>query len=73
MATGLQPAELVILAGRLSMGKNALGMGITENILASTATQAQGPVIVFSLEMPHLMLRLLASIDPLPLQALRSG
>ncbi|MDN3525360.1 replicative DNA helicase [Halomonas sabkhae] len=75
MTTGLQPAELVILAGRPSMGKSALGMGIAEHILASTATQAQGPVIVFSLEMPRedLMLRMLASIGRLPLQALRSG
>lgn len=75
MTTGLQPADLVILAGRPSMGKSALGMGIAENVLASTATQAQGPVIVFSLEMPRedLMLRLLASIGRLPLQALRSG
>lgn len=75
MTAGLQPADLIVIAGRPSMGKTTLGMNIVEHVLVSNATAAQGPVFVFSLEMPseQLMMRLLASTGRLPLQALRRG
>ena len=48
---GLQPADLVIIAARPSMGKTTLAMNIAENV-AYTA-QVPGKVLVFSLEMPR--------------------
>jgi replicative DNA helicase len=48
---GLQPADLVIIAARPSMGKTTLAMNIAENV-AYTA-QTPGKVLVFSLEMPR--------------------
>ena len=47
MTYGLQPAELVIVAGRPSMGKTALGLNIAEHL----AIVEQRPVLFFSLEM----------------------
>ncbi len=75
MTAGWQPADLIILAGRPSQGKTSLGLNLIENALFSAATAAQGPVFVFSLEMPEeqLMLRLLASVGCLSLQKLRTG
>lgn len=75
MTAGLQPGDLIIIAGRPSMGKTAFGLGLCVNALFSTATAASGPVFVFSLEMPEdqLMLRLLASIGRISLQKLRTG
>lgn len=47
MTCGLQPSDLIIIAGRPSMGKTAFAMNIAENaVLGSDAT-----VLVFSLEM----------------------
>lgn len=44
---GLQPQELIIIAGRPSMGKTAFGLNIAENM-----TMLDGrPVVFFSLEM----------------------
>lgn len=48
---GLQPADLVIIAARPSMGKTTLAMNIAENV-AYTA-EVPGKVLVFSLEMPR--------------------
>ncbi len=44
---GLQPGELIIVAGRPSMGKTALGLNIAEHL----AIVEQRPVLFFSLEM----------------------
>lgn len=44
---GLQPAELIIVAARPSMGKTALGLNIAENM----AINENLPVVFFSLEM----------------------
>ena len=48
MTTGLQPADLVVLAGRPSMGKTAFTMNIAEH----AAIKNGKPVLVFSMEMP---------------------
>lgn len=67
---GLQPTELVILAGRPSMGKSALAMSIAEN------TAARGfPVLVFSLEMSaeQLVERLLCAASGVSSTAVRMG
>lgn len=75
MTAGLQPSDLIVIAGRPSMGKTAFGLGLCENALFSKAASASGPVFVFSLEMPEdqLMLRWLASIGRISLQKLRTG
>ncbi|RCV86884.1 replicative DNA helicase [Billgrantia montanilacus] len=75
MTAGWQPADLIVVAGRPSQGKTSLGLNLIENALFSAAIAAQGPVFVFSQEMPEeqLMLRLLASVGRLSLQKLRTG
>jgi len=71
MTSGLQPADLIIVAGRPSMGKTMLAMNIAESV----ALGAQLPVLVFSLEMPgeSLAMRLLSSLGRLDQHKLRSG
>ena len=73
MTAGWQPGDLIILAGRPSMGKTAMGLGFAEHALM--AEEAAGPVFIFSLEMPEsqLMLRLIASLGNVSLQKLRTG
>lgn len=60
MTLGLQPSDLIILAGRPSMGKTALAMNITRSI----SILRDVPTGVFSLEMSkdQLMMRLLSSL-----------
>ncbi|OSM01438.1 putative primary replicative DNA helicase [Magnetofaba australis IT-1] len=68
---GLQPSDLLILAGRPAMGKTALAM----NIAANAALDHEEPVAVFSLEMSkeQLVMRLLASESRIDAQRLRTG
>ena len=69
--TGLHPGDLMILAGRPSMGKTTLAMTIAEHC----AFQVKHPVLVFSMEMPAAQLteRMIASRGRVPLSAIRSG
>ncbi|WP_061291217.1 replicative DNA helicase [Azotobacter vinelandii] len=69
---GLQPADLVIVAGRPSMGKTTFGLNLVENALLGTP---EGPAFVFSLEMPasQLVMRLLSSLGRIDLQKIRTG
>ena len=71
MTGGLQRADLIILAGRPSMGKTALGLSMAANI----AKKYQFPIAIFSLEMSkeQLALRLLASEARLEGNKLRTG
>lgn len=64
---GLEPGELVVLAGRPGMGKTALLGGM------STSVSATGTVAVFSAEMPaqQLMRRNIASVGDVSLGKLR--
>ncbi len=68
---GLQPAELVILAARPSMGKTAFVLNIAEAI----AARSQKGVAVFSLEMSRheLAERLVCMRGRLDMQKLRKG
>ena len=70
---GLQKGDLIIIAGRPSMGKTSLGMNIAENILINK--DIEGGVLVFSLEMPaeSLTTRLLASNAKIDQQKVRSA
>src|SRR4051794_3248431 len=70
MTSGLQPGNLVIVAGRPSMGKSAFAMGMASNLgMAGT------PVAVFTLEMSKLEVaqRLMCSEGRVELQRLRTG
>src|SRR5690606_37057433 len=60
MTSGWQKADLVIVAGRPSMGKTSFAMNMVEY---ATLHQAR-PVLVFSLEMPasQLVIRMLSSL-----------
>jgi replicative DNA helicase len=59
MTSGFQPSNLVIIAGRPSMGKTSFALNIAEHV----AIHEKRPVALFSLEMSReeLMLRLLCS------------
>jgi len=71
MTSGLQPGELVIVAGRPSMGKTAFSLNIAENV----ALDSKLPVAVFSMEMgaSQLALRMLGSVGKLNQHDLRTG
>lgn len=69
--SGLQPGDLIIVAGRPSMGKTAFALNVAENVAVETGL----PVGVFSMEMggTQLAMRMLASIGRLNSQSLRTG
>ena len=71
MTSGWQKSDLVIVAGRPSMGKTAFAMNMVEY---ATLNQTR-PVLVFSLEMPasQLIIRLLSSIGKIDQTRMRSG
>jgi replicative DNA helicase len=71
ITSGLQPSDLIILAGRPSMGKTALAINIVQN----AAIFHKIPVAVFSLEMSkeQLGLRMLCSVSRVDSQDLRTG
>lgn len=71
MTSGFQRSDLIILAGRPSMGKTALGLGIALNIAKIHSL----PVAIFSLEMSkeQLVQRMLASEAEIDSNRLRSG
>ncbi|MEJ5207053.1 replicative DNA helicase [Denitratimonas sp. CY0512] len=68
---GLQPADLVILAARPSMGKTALALNIAEHAVMHSGKA----VAVFSMEMSieQLAYRLISSLGRINAQRLRTG
>ena len=68
---GLQRGDLIIVAGRPSMGKTAFSM----NLVEEAAIRAKLPVIVFSMEMPaeQLTMRMLSSLGRIDQQKVRTG
>mgnify|MGYP003575139419 CR=1 FL=1 len=71
MTSGLQPGDLVIVAGRPSMGKTAFSLNIGENVAIDSGL----PVAVFSMEMggAQLAMRMLGSVGRLDQHRLRTG
>jgi replicative DNA helicase len=70
---GLRGGDLVIVAGRPSMGKTTLAINMAENVALDP--NVKGSVLIFSMEMPseQLMTRMLSSIGGVPLHDIRSG
>src|SRR6266446_4089774 len=71
MTSGLQEGDLIVIAGRPSMGKTSLALNIGEHI----ALSAKLPVAVFSMEMGamQLAMRLIGSVGRLDQHKVRTG
>ena len=71
MTSGLQPGDLVIVAGRPSMGKTAFSLNIAENVALDSGL----PVAVFSMEMgaTQLAMRMIGSVGRLDQHRMRTG
>ncbi len=71
LSAGLQPSDLIIVAGRPSMGKTAFAINIAEH-----ATIKEGQVIaIFTMEMPgeQLAMRLMSSLGRIDQHKIRTG
>lgn len=71
LTAGLQAGELIVIAGRPSMGKSALAVNIAEN----AAIGAKVPTAIFSMEMPsqQLAFRMISSLGRVDQTHLRTG
>ena len=71
MTSGLQPGDLIIVAGRPSMGKTSLALNMAEHV----ALESGLPVGVFSMEMgaSQLVMRMLGSVGKLDQHKVRTG
>ena len=71
MTSGFQPGDLVIVAGRPSMGKTAFSLNIAENVALDSGL----PVAVFSMEMAatQLAMRMIGSVGRLDQHRMRTG
>ncbi|MBD3821891.1 MAG: replicative DNA helicase [Thiotrichales bacterium] len=71
VTSGLQNGDLIIVAGRPSMGKTTFSMNLAEN----AALKSGAPVAVFSMEMPaeQLVLRMISSIGHIDAERIRKG
>lgn len=69
--SGFQPGDLIIVAGRPSMGKTAFSLNIAEYV----ALELDKPVAVFSMEMggAQLAMRMLGSVGRLDQHKVRTG
>ncbi|ATG91954.1 DNA helicase [Methylomonas koyamae] len=69
--SGLQPSDLIIVAGRPSMGKTTIAMNMAENV----ALKSGMPVAVFSMEMPGeaLAMRMMSSLGRIDQHKVRTG
>jgi replicative DNA helicase len=71
LTSGLQPSDLIIVAGRPSMGKTTIAMNMAENV----AIRSGKPVAVFSMEMPGdaLAMRMMSSLGRIDQHRIRTG
>jgi replicative DNA helicase len=71
LTAGLQSGDLVIIAGRPSMGKTSLAINIAEN----AAIGSKVPTAIFSMEMPkeQLAFRMISSLGRVDQSHLRTG
>ena len=70
--SGLQKGDLIIIAGRPSMGKTSLALNIAEHVAIE---KQQGTVAVFSMEMPaeQIISRLFSSVAKINQMHMRNG
>jgi replicative DNA helicase len=71
MTSGLQAGDLVIVAGRPSMGKTMLGINMAENV----AMETKKAVLIFSMEMPaeSIVMRMISSLGLIDQHRVRTG
>jgi replicative DNA helicase len=71
MTSGFQKGDLIIIAGRPSMGKTTFAMNIAEY----AAIQNKKPILIFSMEMPgeSLAMRMISSLGRLDQHRVRTG
>jgi replicative DNA helicase len=71
MTSGLQASDLIIVAGRPSMGKTTFAMNMAEQV----AIKGRRPVAVFSMEMPgdSLAMRMMSSLGRIDQHRVRTG
>ncbi|MDR3086508.1 MAG: replicative DNA helicase [Azoarcus sp.] len=69
--SGLQPSDMLIVAGRPAMGKTSFALNIAEHV----AVEKRLPVAIFSMEMPgtQLATRFIASVGRIDMQKIRNG
>jgi replicative DNA helicase len=70
---GLRPGDLIVVAGRPSMGKTTLAVNMAE--YAAVNPSIRSSVAIFSMEMPseQVLTRMLSSVGGVPLNSIRSG
>ncbi len=76
MTSGFQGGELIIVAGRPSMGKTAFALNVAENVALGLGGLDSGlPVAVFSMEMAstQLAMRMIGSVGRLDQHRMRTG
>lgn len=71
LTSGLQAGDLIIVAGRPSIGKTAFSLNIAENV----ALNSNKPVAIFSMEMsgPKVAMRMLGSVGKIDQHKLHTG
>ncbi len=71
MTSGLQDSDLVVVAGRPSMGKTSFAMNMVEHAVLNQ----DKPILVFSMEMPadQLIIRMLSSVGRIDQTRIRNG
>ncbi len=71
LTSGLQSSDLIIVAGRPSMGKTTLVMNMAEH----AAIESKLPVLVYSMEMPadSLAMRMMSSLGRIDQHRVRTG
>ncbi|AJC50560.1 replicative DNA helicase [Coxiella endosymbiont of Amblyomma americanum] len=71
LTSGLQASDLIVIAGRPSMGKTILAINIAEHV----AIKNNVPVLIFSMEMPAeaLVMRMISSLGGVDQSRVRTG
>ncbi|MBU0753217.1 MAG: replicative DNA helicase [Gammaproteobacteria bacterium] len=71
MTSGLQAGDMIVVAGRPSMGKTAFALNIAEHV----GVELRLPVAIFSLEMsgPQIAMRMLSSVGRIDQTRIRNG
>lgn len=71
LTSGMQNGDLIVVAGRPSMGKTSLAMNIAEHAVI----KSKKPTLIFSMEMPGeaLAMRILSSLSAINQHKVRTG